>query len=1002
MLKRITYTLGILLFTSQLMMAQETLSSQSKKDIEQYLTTYVKSKTHIRKITIDSVSISKKTVELFASEPLSHIMFTDNVVKEIYNSVNSLLPKELNKYKLKLYSDKYLIDDYIPVVRKERFENKVSTPLIVNQSKVNTINKGLTNRHLAIWQSHGWYYEQKLDRWEWQRARIFQTVEDLYTQSYVLPYLVPMLENAGATVLLPRERDTQRTEVIVDVDSGTPGSFVKLTDEKETWTRSKEGTGFGHFKSYYLDGENPFRMGTYHEAKTITKGKESTIEWKPDFDEKGNYAVYVSYKTLPNSSDDAHYVVKHLGGETEFIVNQTMGGGTWIYLGTFPFESYTGAVILSNKSKKAGRVVTADAIKFGGGMGNIAREPHKEGLMTENVKSSDKMKDVKVDKNSNINFKPQISTYPRYTEAARYWLQWAGAPDSVYTKSEGKNDYTDDYQSRAFWVNYIAGGSSVLPKQEGLNIPIDLAMAFHTDAGTTYNDSIIGTLGICMTHHNDEKFENGKPRLLSRDLTHYIMAEIEKDIRTQFEPNWTMRQVWNKSYAEARIPEVPTMLLELLSHQNFADMRYGLDPNFQFTVSRSVYKGMLKFIANQYKTDYVVQPLPINTFSLNFASETQVELKWKATSDPQEQSATPDKYIVYTRIDDGGFDNGQLVKGTSVKLNIDKDKTYSYKVTAANAGGESFPSEILSVCRKTNESGIVLIVNGFDRLSAPFSFATSDSIAGFVDDIDHGVPYINQYNYIGSQKEFRRKIPWMDDDASGFGDSYGNRETMVVAGNTFDYPAIHGKAIAENGYSFISTSRDAVTDGQVNMKQYPLVDLILGKQKQTKIGRGVFDAKYKTFSTELQSKIKEYCLNGGNIMVSGAFVGSDLWDTEHISKADQTFASEVLKYKWRVGRAAIEGNVKSVASPFTQLEGNYSFHQQLNTDMYVVESPDAIEPVGEHSHTIMRYFENNLSAAIAYADQYKTMVVGFPFETIKEEKERIAFMKNILEFMHQK
>ena len=28
--------------------------------------------------------------------------------------------------------------------------------------------------------------------------------------------------------------------------------------------------------------------------------------------------------------------------------------------------------------------------------------------------------------------------------------------------------------------------------------------------------------------------------------------------------------MWNKSYSESRVPEVPTMLLELLSHQNFA------------------------------------------------------------------------------------------------------------------------------------------------------------------------------------------------------------------------------------------------------------------------------------------------------------------------------------------------------------------------------------------------------------------------------------------------
>lgn len=1003
MLKRTLYILVALFFSCQLILAQDKLSDDVKKNIEQYLTDYAKAKTRIIKVTIDSVSISKKEVQLFASEPLSHIMFSSDGVKDIYASVNNLLPKEWQKRKLQIYSDKYLIEEYVPTVRKNRFENKVTAPLVKNESRANVVTKGLQNRHLAIWQSHGWYYEQKLDRWEWQRARIFQTVEDLYTQSYVVPYLVPMLENAGANVLLPRERDTQRNEIIADVDKGTVGSLVKVEDENAVWKQSDKGTGFGNLKGYYLDGENPFQMGTYHAAKTITKGKESIVEWKPGIVENGSYAVYVSYKSLPNSTEEACYVVKHLGGETKFTINQTMGGGTWIYLGTFAFEQNIGSVVLTNKSKRAGKIITADAIKFGGGMGNIAREPHKEGLMTENVKSSAKMEEVKAVGNKNIKYKPQISNYPRYTEAARYWLQWAGAPDSVYTKSAGKNDYTDDYQSRAFWVNYIAGGSSALPKQKGLGIPVDLAMAFHSDAGTTYNDSIIGTLGICMTHQNGERFENGKPRILSRDLTHYIMAEIEKDIRTQFEPKWTTRQVWNKSYAEARIPEVPTMLLELLSHQNFADMRYGLDPNFQFTVSRAVYKGMLKFVANQYKTDYVVQPLPVHSFSLNFVADTQVELQWQATPDIDESSAMPDSYIVYTRIGDGAFDNGKLVKGTAVQLEMEKDKIYSYKVVAVNEGGVSFPSEILSVSRKANESGIVLIVNGFDRLSAPFSFATSDSIGGFVDAIDHGVPYINQYNYIGSQKEFRRKIPWMDDDASGFGDSYGNYETMVIAGNTFDYPMMHGKAIAQNGYSFISTSRDAVTSGQVKMSDYPLVDLILGKQRQTKVGRGAFESKYKTFSTELQGLIRDYCNNGGNILVSGAFVGSDLWDAEKVDKEGQQFASQVLKYKWRVGRAAIEGNVKSVASPFEQLAGKYAFSQQLNTEMYVVESPDAVEPVGEGSHTVMRYAENNLSAAIASSAQgYKTMVLGFPIETIEGEVSRTEMMKNILDFMFEK
>ena len=78
-------------------------------------------------------------------------------------------------------------------------------------------------------------------------------------------------------------------------------------------------------------------------------------------------------------------------------------------------------------------------------------------------------------------------------------------------------------------------------------------------------------------------------------------------------------------------------------------------------------------------------------------------------------------------------------------------------------------------------------------------------------------------------REFRRAVPWMDDDASGFGDSYGDYETKVIAGNTFDYPSVHGAAILKAGYSFVSCSDEAVEDGAVSLNDYTTVDLILGK-----------------------------------------------------------------------------------------------------------------------------------------------------------------------------
>ena len=79
--------------------------------------------------------------------------------------------------------------------------------------------KGLSGRHIALWQSHGRYWEETTRRWEWQRSATHRTVEDLYTQSYVVPFLMPMLENAGAVVLSPRERDPQSWEVVCDNDA---------------------------------------------------------------------------------------------------------------------------------------------------------------------------------------------------------------------------------------------------------------------------------------------------------------------------------------------------------------------------------------------------------------------------------------------------------------------------------------------------------------------------------------------------------------------------------------------------------------------------------------------------------------------------------------------------------------------------------------------------------------------------------------------------------------
>ena len=990
-------------------LSAQLLTPDATQNIENYLNSEVSKEISVGKIRIDSTKIAGNELHLFINGNFSNFPFRNHNAAKFNLEIFKLLNLDLTKYTLKLFAGKKPVEELIlPEFTTKRDKNRktfsthTEIPIITRLSAPYKPVNGLQNRHIALWQSHGYYYEQKLARWEWQRARIFQTVEDLYTQSYVLPYLVPMLENAGANVLMPRERDTQTEEIIVDNDEGIHDtSIYSEKNGTKSWSTGN-APGFAQLRKQYVDFENPFEDGTFRQTETSKKGTKTTAEWTPDIPKAGKYAVYISYHTLPKSTEDAYYTVFHRGGKSEFSINQKMGGGTWIYLGTFSFEKgKSGKVVLSNISSKAGQILTADGVKFGGGMGNIARKVSADGA-TENVPSSRSNEPQAKIENPKIDYPYETSGYPRYTEAARYWMQWAGIPDSIYSESKGRNDYTDDYKCRGLWVNYLAGGSAVNPLQKGLNIPVDMAFAFHTDAGTTQNDSIIGTLGIYFTGTETGKYPNGVSRNVARELTDRVNSFIVRDIRQLYEPDWTRRGMWDRSYFEARSPNVPTMLLELLSHQNFADMRYGLDPRFRFTVSRAIYKGILQFIASQNYMNYVVQPLPVDNMSLRFTGGNEVELSWKPVADPLEPTAKAEQYIVYQRMEGGDFDNGTLVESNTFKTTIPNDKTVSFKVTAVNKGGESFPSEILSIGKSFYNKGTVLIVNGFDRISAPANFdAQGDSIAGFLDELDHGVPYLNDFKYIGKQKEFRRKIPWMDDDASGFGDSYANYETTVIAGNTFDYPAVHGEAILKAGYSFVSCSDEAVENQTVRLSDYKIIDLILGKEYQTRMGPGgINQLQFKTFNTKIQQAISEYCLQGGNIFISGAFVGTDLWDNRYTVsiEEDKQFAINILKYKWRAGQATRTGNVKAVTSYFPMFVGIYNFYNELNPDNYVVEAPDAIEPGSEGAYTIFRYSENNLSAGVAYKGNYKSCVLGFPFESLKIQIEREKMMKGVLEF----
>ena len=291
---------------------------KSSLELGKLLTQIGKRDASIGNIRIDTATVNDDSVCFYASSNCAYIPFREDNVKEIYKKLQSFIPEELAKKKCGIYTQGQLINELIPLaLRKKReknaevFTRPETKPLVSKISTANSPTRGLAGKHISVWPSHGLYYESKLTRWEWQRARIFQTVEDLYTRSYVMPFLVPMLENAGANVLIPRERDTQINEIVVDNDFNvSKGSIYTETSGDSNWLQGT-GKGFAQLRNAYTDFQNPFKEGSFRQTNTIKKGKPSTAEWKPNIKESGKYAVYVSYQTLSNSTDEALYTVYH-------------------------------------------------------------------------------------------------------------------------------------------------------------------------------------------------------------------------------------------------------------------------------------------------------------------------------------------------------------------------------------------------------------------------------------------------------------------------------------------------------------------------------------------------------------------------------------------------------------------------------------------------------------------------------------------------------------------
>jgi len=742
----------------------------------------------------------------------------------------------------------------------------------------------LSGKSVFVSPGHGWYYNNtSLFRWATQRGNNYNILEDFSNGEACLNWLVKYLWNAGAGVYPCRERDLNTNMVIIDYG----------------------GAGYSETGSWTTETTTGAYNGSHRKATTVIGSATATATFTPTIPSAGYYTVYVWYRTAVSgtTTTDARITINHTGGSTLWTQNQTRDAFTWKYVGTYYFNAgsnpSTGSVVINNQSSVAGRVVIADAVRFGGGRGD-----YDDG--------------------------GGVSNKPRWEESGKYYSGFMGY---VYT-----NDTVWAMPRYAKWENETWEDS--------------VYVSWHTNAD---GGAARGTISFAYTSSSSwgGPFEGVAGGDILRNIVH---NEIINDFRAGWDAGWDDRGVTTANFGEVNPnnnDEMPAALFEMAFHDNIDDTNCLKDPRFREICARAVYQGIVKYFADAAGDgDGVIDPgevvnllpePPIN-FRAILNGSGGITLTWSAPPFNSGNNLLGDAatgYRIYQSTNGKGFGNAITTASTSYTISggLSPGTVYYFRISATNAGGESFPTETLTVRYKASGTNPILIVSGFDRLDRYCMIIEDD-------------PY----------------------DADPLHREYLNRM------NSYDYTISYAQAIQTYGQYFDSSSNEAVENGSVSLASYSAVIWITGEES----------ALDHTFSATEQSRVQTYLNGGGNLFVSGAEIGYDL---DFLANG-VSFYNNYLKADY-AGDDSATYNAVGSAGIFAGL-GTITYDN--GTYIYDVDYPDQLNVSGGSSVDMTYSGGSGGNAGIQYNGAYKLVNLGFPWEAIVSSSQRQDVMTRVLNF----
>ena len=766
-------------------------------------------------------------------------------------------------------------------------------PPALNVDAAASYPASLAGKTVYVSAGHGWFWNGSA--WKTQRIPYQSIIEDHNNAEAVTQYLIPYLENAGATVVPVRARDWSASAAVADNDAGIP-SYV----ETGSWSGGGSGTGYAG--------------GSYRYAISTEGGSTATATWALNVAQQGVFAVYAWVYPGSNRVPDAHYTVHHAGGSTEVLVDQRIFPNTWRYLGTFPFYAGAATVQLNNRTGIGGGsyAVIADAIRIGGGtFDSLSGLPLLTSATT--YAGSD----------------PPSSApnEPWWETGTFYWSQHVGLDPFAW-------GYFNDVVARPIVARW----------HQTSNTADAVYISWHTNGS---NGTARGTVSYV---HNGDTYPRTDGSL---ELQAAVHDELVHDIRAGWDPDWAdrgkrklnlgeLRMLWepDPDYAASRMPGA---LLEIAFHDNYDDALALKDPGFNQLAARAVYQGIVAYFdgLDGHPGDLVLAPEPPTHLRVENIGTGSLRVAWQASPTDavglRGDAATA--YHVTTSIDGFAWGVPITVAGTATVLSgLSAGEVRYVKVTGINAGGESFPTEVLGA--RVGDAAL-LVVSAFDKL-----------------------------NRLGLVRE--------DDPVMG-----ENLRMWVDQMNGYDYVVHHGQAVpAEHAWD--SASNEAIIAGSVALGAYDVVDWILGEETTSVDG---------TFNGAERALVEAYLAQDRALMVSGSEFG---WELEELG-GDPAFLHNTLHTDYVADDAATYTARPVAGGVFSGL-GDLVFDAPGEYD---VDYPDVFSPLGggQIALTYVGGTHSGQGAAIQYASGCRRLLVlGFPFETLRTDQ-RVGVMTKALDYL---